>query len=144
MDARQQGSKAARQQGSKAARPACPSLDEKASGSSKALYRELARRITRSTSPPSQEFLLGCNCSADTRVQDALPSTPNICAAAALEPSEAPPSTTATMCTKVVHSYSCGHQTVNSAPCATSRNAQCGVLNTKHVKHDEKCDACAG
>ncbi|KAF2196673.1 hypothetical protein GQ43DRAFT_382736 [Delitschia confertaspora ATCC 74209] len=48
------------------------------------------------------------------------------------------------MCTKVIHQYSCGHQVVEKAPCATSRGAPgtCGVLNTKNVKHDEKCDRC--
>lgn len=48
----------------------------------------------------------------------------------------------ASMCTKVVHTYSCGHEVTEKAPCATSRTASCGVCNTKTVKHDEKCDSC--
>ncbi|KAF2453492.1 hypothetical protein BDY21DRAFT_293059 [Lineolata rhizophorae] len=46
------------------------------------------------------------------------------------------------MCTRIVHTYSCGHQTVDKAPCAKSKSATCGVLNTKTVKHDERCDSC--
>lgn len=49
-----------------------------------------------------------------------------------------------TMCTRVIHTYGCGHQVVEKAPCATSRSANCGVLNTKNVKHEEKCDNCDG
>ena len=48
----------------------------------------------------------------------------------------------ASMCTKVVHQYSCGHSTTDKAPCAASRSANCGVSNVKVVKHDEKCDGC--
>ncbi|OCL07643.1 hypothetical protein AOQ84DRAFT_294691 [Glonium stellatum] len=47
------------------------------------------------------------------------------------------------MCTKVIQQYSCGHQVVGKAPCATSRGGSpCGVLKTTVVKHDEKCDSC--
>ncbi|KAK8222379.1 hypothetical protein BKA81DRAFT_10733, partial [Phyllosticta paracitricarpa] len=49
-----------------------------------------------------------------------------------------------TMCTRFIHTYGCGHQVVEKAPCATSRSAPCGVLKTTHVKHDEKCDSCDG
>lgn len=50
----------------------------------------------------------------------------------------------ATMCTRVIHNYGCGHQVVEKAPCATSRRAACGELKTKTVKHEEKCDKCDG
>ncbi|XPS79870.1 hypothetical protein M3J09_011840 [Ascochyta lentis] len=46
------------------------------------------------------------------------------------------------MCTKVVHTYGCGHSTTDRAPCAASRSANCGVSNVKTVKHEEKCDSC--
>ncbi|KAF2662560.1 hypothetical protein K491DRAFT_673072 [Lophiostoma macrostomum CBS 122681] len=42
----------------------------------------------------------------------------------------------------VYEDYSCGHSESEKAPCATSKRANCGVLNTKTVKHDEKCDHC--
>jgi hypothetical protein len=48
----------------------------------------------------------------------------------------------ADMCLKVVHKYGCGHETVATAPCATSRTAPCGVNNVKTVKHEEKCEQC--
>ena len=46
------------------------------------------------------------------------------------------------MCIKIIDTYSCGHQYADKAPCAVSKTAKCGVLNTKTVKHDEKCDHC--
>lgn len=46
------------------------------------------------------------------------------------------------MCQKFVHTYSCGHQMVQKAECATSRSTNCGVLQVKNIKHDEKCDSC--
>ncbi|OCK85518.1 hypothetical protein K432DRAFT_26667, partial [Lepidopterella palustris CBS 459.81] len=50
--------------------------------------------------------------------------------------------TASDMCTKVINQYSCGHQVVEKAPCATSRSAVCGVLNTKTIKHEDKCERC--
>ncbi|KAF2257515.1 hypothetical protein CC78DRAFT_588424 [Lojkania enalia] len=36
------------------------------------------------------------------------------------------------MCTKVVHQYSCGHQIMEKAPCATSKGGgNCTGVNTK-------------
>ncbi|KAF2839427.1 hypothetical protein M501DRAFT_934308 [Patellaria atrata CBS 101060] len=46
------------------------------------------------------------------------------------------------MCNKVVHTFSCGHQTIMLAECASSRTAPCGVMNVKHVKHEDRCDSC--
>lgn len=46
------------------------------------------------------------------------------------------------MCTKVVHRYSCGHETADKAPCAKSKTTICGVNNVKVVKVDDKCDRC--
>ncbi|KAF2808397.1 uncharacterized protein BDZ99DRAFT_521952 [Mytilinidion resinicola] len=52
------------------------------------------------------------------------------------------PSQPAAMCQKFVHTFSCGHQMVQKAECATSRSTNCGVLQVKNIKHDEKCDSC--
>jgi len=46
------------------------------------------------------------------------------------------------MCMKIVRTYSCGHQLVEKAECATSRSTNCGKLEVKSIKHDEKCDSC--
>lgn len=66
---------------------------------------------------------------------------------APIAPAAAPPpphsqAHSANMCTKVVHTYGCGHQHAEKAPCATSRGADCRTLNVKTVKHDEKCESC--
>ncbi|KAF2637349.1 hypothetical protein P280DRAFT_521030 [Massarina eburnea CBS 473.64] len=53
-------------------------------------------------------------------------------------PPQQPSPILANMCTRVVHSYQCGHTITEKAPCAMSRTAPCGVENTKKVKHDEK------
>jgi hypothetical protein len=46
------------------------------------------------------------------------------------------------MCTRIHHTYACGHVVSEKAPCAASRSTNCGENKVKNVKHDEKCDRC--
>jgi len=48
------------------------------------------------------------------------------------------------MCTKVVHKYGCGHQLVETAPCANKRAGACRGITEKIVNHTEKCDRICG
>ena len=48
------------------------------------------------------------------------------------------------MCTKVIHKYGCGHQLVDTAPCAGLRSGACKGVNEKVVSHTEKCDRICG
>lgn len=57
-------------------------------------------------------------------------------------------SQTSTMCTRIIHQFSCGHRIDDDyAPCASSRTIgrRCpsSEMKIKVVKHDEKCDDCA-
>ncbi|KAK8173195.1 hypothetical protein IWX90DRAFT_381000 [Phyllosticta citrichinensis] len=47
------------------------------------------------------------------------------------------------MCTKIIHTYGCGHRIIEIAPCASSRTGPCGVLKINNVNHgSSKCDKC--
>ena len=48
------------------------------------------------------------------------------------------------MCTKFVHKYGCGHQLVETAPCANKRAGACKGVTEKVVPHVEKCDRICG
>jgi hypothetical protein len=53
----------------------------------------------------------------------------------------------ARMCTKIIHTFGCGHRTANDfAPCKTSRGqgqlCKSSDMKVKSVSHDEKCHAC--
>ena len=51
---------------------------------------------------------------------------------------------THTMCTKVVHTYPCGHQLIQTAPCADKGVGSCKGVKEKIVPHTEKCDRICG
>ena len=51
---------------------------------------------------------------------------------------------THTMCTKVVHKYACGHELVETAPCANKKAGDCKRENVKNVPHTEKCERICG
>lgn len=46
------------------------------------------------------------------------------------------------MCNTFLHSFLCLHVLRETAPCATSKTAPCGVEKVKQVKHNDKCDRC--